>query len=209
MMGSKELEEIVNQFGKLVDIDVNTRFGYDLRWARVLVDVVAWEVILAYLWFEVIRRSDFVSNMKVGIEIENDMMPPPLNCKGKDIVKTTRSIDELLKVQDKSLDLVDGPLLQQLYVASIDTPSVNKAISVAPTLIISIPPQSIVKPPLKPTTLVKPLPRYIALIKPAPKPLRPKFIPAQSFAPPLTKATPSKFVKDFVIKRKREKECKI
>jgi hypothetical protein len=73
MRGYQGLKAIIRPFGNLLDLDFNTRIHFDLRFARVYVDVATLELIPPFLWFEVNRLNGWVSYVKIYFQIDEDM----------------------------------------------------------------------------------------------------------------------------------------
>jgi Domain of unknown function (DUF4283)/Zinc knuckle len=70
MWGYQCLAAVVHPFGKLLDVDFNTRTRADLCFARILVEVADVAMIPPCLWVEVCRSNDWVSYVKSRFAVE-------------------------------------------------------------------------------------------------------------------------------------------
>jgi hypothetical protein len=75
--GYHDLEVVIRPFGNILDLDFNARVRFDLRFARVYVEVAALELIPRFLWFEVTRPNGWVFFARIRYEVEDATVHVP------------------------------------------------------------------------------------------------------------------------------------
>jgi hypothetical protein len=70
LRGPKALSELIQPFGKLIDLDQASRARSDLRCVRVIVEVASRSLIPSLVWFEIKKPNGKIQVIPIRFEVE-------------------------------------------------------------------------------------------------------------------------------------------